>query len=378
MATRNFQCGYSTGNYLTRAAFVNSPIRNSHIFSAKATKSTSTTLTSLTAYNAANKAAAIAAGSYFYLDVFSPSIYEAALTSVRFAFSKSATNAFNWAIDLNNTEDYMYDDYFTQLATGTVSSGTTSGTITQAVSGDLFTEWRNRIRVVVWGADTSARVISMTSSSYVAGTFDDSQLISAFPYTQDTFRTVQNRPGVEYDPGKTTSVFAEDQIQRGNAVRAIEYAMGTNPGVLDYSAVNARNSEHFKLLEDWFVNWTANTGTVSSTGEPLIYTTPDAYHIKGSFSGLFSSGSAFIAYMNTIIQDFVPGSYPLIYTDDATGTRTIGTLTANAQNNRLEFWLRTGINGDIWYGEVDVTIPRQIELWQQPSNQFFQNIPNIL
>ena len=53
--------------------------------------------------------------------------------------------------------------------------------------------------------------------------------MSAYPGNIDTFRTLENIPGQDYDVDKTTTVYAEDLEQRADAIIAIEETLGTDP-----------------------------------------------------------------------------------------------------------------------------------------------------
>lgn len=60
--------------------------------------------------------------------------------------------------------------------------------------------------------------------------------MSDYPDDIDSFRTTANRPGVVYDPLKTTTMFAEDNNGLAAAIVAIETILGTNPD-LGYGTV---------------------------------------------------------------------------------------------------------------------------------------------
>lgn len=369
---RNWSVGFGAGQYLTRAGYTNGPIYNSHFDVGMSSLANASGMTAIMPVNQANKAAAIAAGAYFYVDIFSSTIYEGKLTNVNFRYSNNWNGNFNWAVDINTSEESNYDDYFVELATGTKTAANSGATITIPVDVDIYPEWYNRIRIVVWGADTSARYIGVGAQCSLSGTFDDAQLIAPYPVVVPTYRTVQNRPGVDYDPLKTTSVFAEDQLQRSDNIRAMQNITGLTPNMINSTVKNSVNSNHLLTMQDWFISLTANTGTVSSASEWTIFATPDAYHLKGNFQGLFSSSGAWIAYWNTNIIDALPVSLPIRFVSDATGDWYDGSIQFEPRYRRFTMYLTTGIQGDIWYGDIDVVFPRQIELWQQSWNQFIK------
>lgn len=53
--------------------------------------------------------------------------------------------------------------------------------------------------------------------------------MSVYPADIDSFRTVENLPGVEYDPADTKTVFAQDANNHSDAIIAIEATLGENP-----------------------------------------------------------------------------------------------------------------------------------------------------
>lgn len=53
--------------------------------------------------------------------------------------------------------------------------------------------------------------------------------MSDYPGAIDEFRTAQNLPGILYDETDTTTVYAEDTNNLGDAIIAIENTLGTNP-----------------------------------------------------------------------------------------------------------------------------------------------------
>lgn len=369
---RNWSVGFGVGQYLTRAGYTNGPVYNSHFNVGMAQLAGATGMTAIMPVNQANKAAAIAAGAYFYVDIFSSTIYEGKLTNVNFRYSNNWNGNFNWALDINTSEEYMYDGEFVELATGTKTAANSGATITIPVNVDIYPEWYNRIRIVVWGADTSARYIGVGAQCSLSGTFDDAQLISPYPVTVPTYRTVENRPGIDYDPNKTTSVFAEDQLQRSDNIRAVQNVVGIGANQLNYDVKRNINSTNILTLDDWFVSAAANTGSISDVETPTIYTTPDAYYLKGNFTGLFSSSGAWICYWYTDIIDILPVALPFRFVSDATGDWYDGTIQFEPRYRRFTLYLTTGIQGDIWYGEFDLMFPRQIELWQQSWTQFIK------
>lgn len=48
----------------------------------------------------------------------------------------------------------------------------------------------------------------------------------AFPETNDSFRTTENRPGIKYDPAKKTTLFAEDLKALGDSIISVQNAIG--------------------------------------------------------------------------------------------------------------------------------------------------------
>lgn len=369
---RNWSVGFGAGQYLTRAGYTNGPVYNSHFNVGMAQLAGATGMTAIMPVNQANKAAAIAAGAYFYVDIWSATIYEGKLKNVNFRYSNNWNGNFNYAVDINNTEDYYDNGSFVELASGTKTAANSGALISIPVDADIYPEWYNRIRIVVWGADTSARYIGVSSQCSLSGTFDDAQLIAPYPVTVPTYRTVENRPGIDYDPLKTTSVFAEDQLQRSDNIRAVQNVVGVGANQINYDVKRNINSTNMLTLEDWYQSAAANTGTISSVDTPTIYSTPDAYHLKGQFMGLFSSSSAWQAYIYTDIIDAVPMSLPWRFVSDATGDWYDGSISYEPRYRRFVLWLTTGIQGDIWYGDVDIIFPRQIELWQQSWTQFIK------
>lgn len=92
-------------------------------------------------------------------------------------------------------------------------------------------------------------------------------MASNFPGAVDSFRAVQNRPSRQYNPDETTVLFAEDQNNHSDAIRATQQYIKDNDakwsagggapvlqklviGENDFSSPDADNIKHFSVPEN--------------------------------------------------------------------------------------------------------------------------------
>lgn len=372
----SFGCYYTAGQYLTRASYNSGALLQSNIHKGKGLRGGFTNQTSMNALNQASKAAALAAGNYFYFDLFGHWDFEYILTSLRIGLSRTSAISFNYEILLNTTEDYAYPDYATTIGSGTISGAGTSNNITLSLNETLANEWRNRVTVVIWNVASSASNVGINNSTYALGTANQNYYSGNYPLALDTYRAIENRPGVVYDPLKKTSVFAEDQFAVRDSAQAVERELGIYPSQLNTNVKDAVNAQGIEEITDWYTGISTNTGAVSSSSQPQCFATPTQYFFKGVLQFEKTSSTATMVYLNTKLDDFVPLELPMRVLNDDNGTMIDALIFADPGNQRLQL---TRIGGS-WtvpmqpFSGVEFAIPRQVELWQVPSNQQLQPV----
>jgi hypothetical protein len=87
-------------------------------------------------------------------------------------------------------------------------------------------------------------------------------------------RTIENRPGVSYDPDDTKTLYAEDLQALGNEIVAIENALGTNPeGVAANVGARIEAIEDLQAIHPLFASgqYVPTSADITSTSTTLTY-----------------------------------------------------------------------------------------------------------
>lgn len=357
MAKQIFTNSWTVGERLTRAGNQNGPLFHTHFIRRKQAGGTDASRSSLRAYNQANKAAAITAGSFFTTWLYGIDSYPLALIFMRFAWNQSVNTAFNWAIELDRygTEEWV------QIATGTKAAGTTSGNLD--FTGD---EWIATgdggvsIRLIVWGAGaatTELRIGNGTNMQYTA----DIESNSAYPFGVDSFREVENRPGVVYDPLKKTSVFAEDQTLRGAAIAAVQTVLGFTPNLWFWSLKSAMGGDNFETLDGALGSARTNIGYNMGVPDVKVRRHRDFYVLTGLWSSYYYGAGTNKLYIPFKLKDLASTSGYLMADMDGATQKKICAYTVNTQNMELEIDLGASFTENDLAVDLNFILPRQLE-----------------
>lgn len=353
---------YTQGTQLTAAAWQQGPVYQSHAVRKKQTRGNNLGFTCWSGANQTTLAAAIAAGSYAKIKLTGGKLDLAYLTEIRLGFFKPATELNARITLLTSFEDEP--EYADQLQQWNWTTNSTSATGTWTGEHEFYPSDYQHIYAVIWNMSSAASTVGINSSTYVRYEYDSEEFASNFPQSTDSFRDVENRPGVIYDPAKKTSVFAEDMITRGDAIQGIEQAIGVMPSQTSTTVAGNINKANMVRYFYWLNSTGANTGTFTLTGEPMLYRTVDGYRLVGTIGGRFSTTSGTTAYLYTDIRDFVPTESPFWVVNDNTGAKVPVSIVADQQNGRFILNLTTNMHSAGFIGSIDVLIPRQVELWQ--------------
>lgn len=359
MSTKVGSLIFTSGQYLTRAGNQLGPLFSGHFYCQKNPATASSTLSNITAFNQANQADASAAGSVFFLPIPPSPILDGVITQLQFYFAKSWTGAVNYAVEVSVDDSGTY----VSLGSGTISSGTTSGNVSVSGSVPIATGgFYTVIRLIIWGADTSARTFTLSAStnvSYSYSTLENSE----YPYALDTYRNVENRPGVVYNPAQATSVFADDMLQRSDAIRGIEGVVGLNP---QYHQLTVR--DYLRTLMNtngatYGMGISANAGSALSVTNFHRSSRGDGYFISGLFR--FTANNTGFLYID-ISQwnlDLRATTFNFRFRNTVSGTWYDGVGEVNAQTRTLRLTYVTGLTNPIFETNLNVFLPRQMEGW---------------
>lgn len=359
---------YTTGASLTRAGNQAGPVFQGHFCRWKQNGGNNTKYSSYNNANQTTRAAAIAAGSYFYTKLTSGKANSIWLREVRAGINKPAGET-NVKIDILAGYEPDLEDA-TLLESYTWTGSGTSATLTLAANYEMVLDVGQNVFVVMYNAASAASEFAINYSSFIRYEYETDDYEYQYPFTTDTYREVQNRPGIVYDPAKKTSVFAEDMITRSNGIRGIQTGLGVMPTGQNYNMRYAMNARNLQNSLYYMTDATANTGTVTLNAEPPLYTTPDVYYFIGSISGSFSSAAATTCYINTYRRDMTTDRVPIRLVDNNTGSHFDGYFEGDPKNGRFILHLKNNLNNAGFSGNISIMIRRQIEVWQQYGAQF--------
>lgn len=367
----SFQCTFGVSLGRTTADQTNGPVFHSHIHQKTPATNSTNNGSRLTGLNEASEAAAITAGRYFFIDITCKEQFEYALTQIAMQYSKTNAQGGNYAIKLATGANYKDIAYSSTIASGTIPSSGTTQTVTSNVTAALESGPRNRIFIVIWGFASSAYFVVPWTSTVINGTWLDNRAYAGYPATLDTFRDIANRPGVVYTPANETSVYAEDQLFRSEAIKKIEAAIGLNPTRLQSNVSDSVLAQGFAPVTGYFKAWHASGGAMLDWSEPEIFATASMYLIRGYVFAAPEDSTVTWLELETEIDDFAYfGGHALIETFND-GPTPIA-LTAWASSGRIRFAMPTGnygTDGGI-EDQVMIFIPRLTEGWQQAPLAF--------
>jgi len=158
-------------------------------------------------------------------------------------------------------------------------------------------------------------------------------------------RTKENKPGVEYDAGKSTIGYAEDVTKLDDEVVAIETELGANPKG-DWASVKARLDDLGKAAIAFVID---GGGAEITTGEKGHLRIPFDCEIQGVTLLGDQSGSIVIDIWKDTYANFPPTDADSI---TASAPPTISTAQ-KSEDTTLTGWTKTTSADDILAFNVD-------------------------